>query len=64
MRFLLLEVHMNTLETIDIIKLQKNPDEQSLNFVQKIFDDYLGQTELKHKLAVYTQSGPNERRAS
>lgn len=47
---------MNTLENIDIIKLQETPEEQSLDFCPKTFDDYLGQTELKHKLAVYTQA--------
>lgn len=47
---------MNTLENIDIITLQDTPEEQSLDFCPKTFDEYLGQTELKNKLAVYTQA--------
>jgi hypothetical protein len=47
---------MNTLENIDIITLQNTPEEQSLDFCPKTFDEYLGQTELKNKLAVYTQA--------
>ena len=47
---------MNEIENIDIIKLQETPEEQALDFCPKTFDDYLGQTELKHKLAVYTQA--------
>jgi len=47
---------MNTLENIDIITLHDTPEEQSLDFCPKTFDEYLGQTELKNKLAVYTQA--------
>lgn len=47
---------MNTVENIDIIKLQETPEEQALDFCPKTFDDYLGQTALKHKLAIYTQA--------
>ncbi|HML19870.1 MAG TPA: Holliday junction branch migration DNA helicase RuvB [Candidatus Dependentiae bacterium] len=47
---------MNILENIDIITLQDTPEEQSLDFCPKTFDEYLGQTELKNKLAVYTQA--------
>ena len=37
-------------EPIDIITLQETPEEQSLDFSPKSFDDYLGQTELKKSL--------------
>jgi Holliday junction DNA helicase RuvB len=47
---------MNTLENIDIITLKDTPDEQSLDFCPKTFDEYLGQTELKNKLAIYAQA--------
>ncbi len=47
---------MEIKEPIDIITLQETPEEQSLDFCPKSFDDYLGQTELKQKLAVYTQA--------
>jgi len=42
--------------TIDLITLQELPEERSADFVPQIFDDYLGQEELKKKLAVYTQA--------
>lgn len=47
---------MNKIENIDIITLQESPEEQAYDFCPKTFEDYLGQTELKSKLAVYTQA--------
>jgi len=47
---------METKEHIDIITLQESPEELGLDFAPKHFDDYLGQAELKRKLAVYTQA--------
>jgi holliday junction DNA helicase RuvB len=41
---------------INIIALQETPEEQTFDFCPKIFEDYLGQGELKKKLAVYTQA--------
>lgn len=47
---------MDRIENIDIITLQDTRDDQTYDFCPKTFDDYLGQTELKSKLAVYTQA--------
>ena len=44
------------LEGIDIFTLRDTPEEQTHNFVPKNFDEYLGQKELKEKLAIYTQA--------
>lgn len=41
-------------EPLDILTLAQTPDEQQLDFHPKTFDDYLGQEELKKKLALYT----------
>ncbi len=41
---------------IDILTLHDTPEESSYDFTPKTFDDYLGQHELKQKLAVYTQA--------
>jgi len=41
---------------INILSLQETPEEKSHDFNPKTFDDYLGQKELKEKLAVYTQA--------
>ncbi len=41
---------------IDIFTLQETYEESSHDFTPKTFDDYLGQKELKDKLAVYTQA--------
>ncbi len=43
-------------ETISLLHSQETPEEQSLDFHPKHFDDYLGQKELKEKLKVYTQA--------
>jgi Holliday junction DNA helicase RuvB len=42
--------------SIAIITLQETAEEQAYNFVPKTFDEYLGQKELKEKLAIYTQA--------
>jgi len=47
---------MEEIPGIDIISLQETPEEQVYNFTPKTFDEYLGQTELKDKLKVYTQA--------
>lgn len=44
------------MEPINIIALQDTPEDLSLDFCPKTFEDYLGQGELKKKLAVYTQA--------
>jgi len=44
------------LHEINILSLQETPEERSHDFNPKTFDDYLGQRELKEKLAVYTQA--------
>lgn len=41
---------------VDIISLQNIPEEADLDFTPKTFDDYIGQTELKKKLALYTKA--------
>src|SRR6202034_4114100 len=41
---------------ISIIAMQETPEERSHDFCPKTFDDYLGQQELKNKLAVFTQA--------
>jgi len=47
---------MNPSEPIDLVTLQEAPEERSYDFVPQSFDDYLGQEELKQKLAIYTQA--------
>jgi len=47
---------MENLPGIDIVTLQETPEELAHDFSPKTFDDYLGQQELKEKLAVYTQA--------
>src|SRR5476651_2126183 len=39
---------------IEFLTLQETPEESQHDFVPRSFDDYLGQSELKKKLAVYT----------
>lgn len=41
---------------VDIISLQNAAEEIDLDFTPKTFDDYIGQTELKQKLALYTKA--------
>ncbi len=47
---------MDEISSIDLISLQETPEDQSLNFNPKSFDDYHGQIVLKDKLTVYTQA--------
>lgn len=48
---------MEELKNFDVISLQETPDEeQSLDFVPSSFEDYIGQTDIKNKLKVYTQA--------
>lgn len=47
---------MEELGKISFITLQETAEEKSLDFNPKTFDDYIGQKELKEKLAVYTQA--------
>lgn len=49
-------IYMEEMQGIDIIALQEIPEETSFDFVPKTFDHYIGQTELKKKLDVYTQA--------
>jgi holliday junction DNA helicase RuvB len=42
--------------TVDIVTLTDKTEERELDFTPRLFDDYIGQTELKKKLAVYTQA--------
>ncbi|MCK5632244.1 Holliday junction branch migration DNA helicase RuvB [bacterium] len=44
------------MESIDILTLQEVPEELKMDFCPQTFDDYLGQKELKNKLAIYTQA--------
>jgi holliday junction DNA helicase RuvB len=41
---------------IAFLTLQDNQEERAHDFIPKTFDEYLGQTELKKKLAIYTQA--------
>jgi len=41
---------------MDILSEQNPPEEKTLNFNPRTFNDYLGQKELKNKLKVYTQA--------
>lgn len=43
-------------QEFQFLTLSETPDEKSNDFVPKTFDDYLGQKELKEKLAVYTSA--------
>jgi Holliday junction DNA helicase RuvB len=47
---------MHDLHDIVTISLQETPEEQGLDFNPSSFDEYIGQTELKDKLKVYTQA--------
>ena len=47
---------MKTVNDLDIISLQETPEERNYSFNPTTFDEYLGQTELKEKLSVYTQA--------
>lgn len=43
-------------QALDIITLQETAEEQQRDFVPKSFDDYLGQSELKQKLHIWTHT--------
>jgi Holliday junction DNA helicase RuvB len=47
---------MEEIQTLELLNRQETPEELKLDFTPKTFDDYLGQAELKKKLAVYTQA--------
>lgn len=47
---------MEPLEVLPILSLQETPEEYTHDFHPKQFDDYLGQKELKAKLALYTHA--------
>jgi holliday junction DNA helicase RuvB len=47
---------MNEVPTINLLMQQETPEEQIHSFIPKTFDEYLGQTELKKKLAIYSQA--------
>lgn len=50
------KLFMNEIPTINLLLQQETPEEQLQAFIPKTFDDYLGQQELKKKLAIYTQA--------
>ncbi len=47
---------MQKIPELNILTLQETPEERSHDFCPKSFDEYLGQAELKKKLAIYTQA--------
>jgi len=47
---------LNQDDGYDIISLQETPEDRQFDFCPKAFDEYLGQSELKEKLKVYTQA--------
>jgi len=47
---------LNQNDGYDIISLQETPEDRQFDFCPKTFDDYLGQSELKGKLKVYTEA--------
>ncbi len=47
---------MNELPTINLLLQQETAEEQLQAFIPKTFDDYLGQTDLKKKLVIYSQA--------
>lgn len=47
---------MKQTEPLSIIMLQETPEELSVDFQPKTFDEYLGQKELKEKLKLYTSA--------
>ncbi|BDC34430.1 Holliday junction ATP-dependent DNA helicase RuvB [Candidatus Dependentiae bacterium Noda2021] len=47
---------MNSFDENSIITLHETTEDRSQDFCPKTFDDYLGQKELKDKLAIYTQA--------
>ena len=47
---------MNYKDQDHVLELQELAEDQSFDFHPKTFEQYLGQQELKHKLAIYTQA--------
>jgi holliday junction DNA helicase RuvB len=47
---------MDDFQPIELLIAQESAEEQKLDFSPKTFEEYLGQTELKKKLSVYTQA--------
>lgn len=47
---------MKEINTIDLLVSHETPEEIMHDFAPKTFDEYLGQHELKKKLAIYTQA--------
>lgn len=47
---------MKKIQETTFFQLPDTPEEQSLDFQPKKFEDYLGQAELKEKLTIYTQA--------
>lgn len=47
---------MEELQSLDVLTLQATPEEHVNDFNPKTFDEYLGQKELKEKLAIYTKA--------
>lgn len=44
------------MESVEILTLQETLEEQKFHFCPQTFDEFLGQTELKKKLLVYTKA--------
>jgi holliday junction DNA helicase RuvB len=47
---------MKEIQPLDMLITQETIEERSYDFIPKTFEDYIGQQELKNKLAVYTQA--------
>jgi len=47
---------INQHDEFDVISLQEIPEDRQYDFCPKTFKDYLGQTEMKKKLRIYTQA--------
>jgi Holliday junction DNA helicase RuvB len=47
---------MKEMQPLDMLISQETIEERSYDFIPKTFEDYIGQQELKNKLAVYTQA--------
>lgn len=51
-----MQQRIDPMEGLEFLTLQETPEEQQHDFIPQSFDDYLGQKELKEKLAVYTKA--------
>lgn len=47
---------MEEMRTVSMLVMAETPEDRSQEFCPKTFDDYLGQKELKQKLAIYAQA--------